>query len=196
MTRKLASNKRRGFTLVELLVVVTIIGTLASIAMPSFQDALDRSRNANLSGNLNVVRTGLESYAADHNGAFPLDPNLANPAAPEAFLQGRYLPGNRLPISPWGRRPQATRIWPMGGVVGAEVLQDNGVLPSAGQSFTPVRAGRVKDPPSAAGDYGGLGWDMDGGGDDTDRTVYVMVAIGKHRNEAIVGGAISNVGGR
>ncbi len=53
---------KKGFTLVELMVVITIIGILAGIAIPQFGNALARARAAEAPGNLNKIRTAQEAY--------------------------------------------------------------------------------------------------------------------------------------
>jgi general secretion pathway protein G len=61
---------RRGFTLVELLVVMAILATLLTIAVPRYFQHLDRSREAVLKENLAVVRDAIDKYHADR-GAWP-----------------------------------------------------------------------------------------------------------------------------
>jgi len=62
--------KRHAFTLVELLVVISIIGLLSTIAISSMSSARARSRDAKRIADLKAVRVALEAYAID-NGAYP-----------------------------------------------------------------------------------------------------------------------------
>jgi prepilin-type N-terminal cleavage/methylation domain-containing protein len=55
----------KGFTLIELMIVVVIIGILAGIAIPNFLDLKDKAIWGTARANLEVVRTSLASYAAD-----------------------------------------------------------------------------------------------------------------------------------
>ena len=58
---------KKGFTLLELLVVVGIISILASIALPNFRDATVRSRIAQVKMDLRTMGMALDSYRMDHS---------------------------------------------------------------------------------------------------------------------------------
>ncbi len=62
----------RGFTLMEILIVVAIIGLLLAIAIPSFQRATEKTRIAQFAGDLRVASAAFELYALD-NGSYPGD---------------------------------------------------------------------------------------------------------------------------
>ncbi|MGB0767429.1 MAG: prepilin-type N-terminal cleavage/methylation domain-containing protein [Phycisphaeraceae bacterium] len=66
---------RHGFTLVEILVVVVILGVLAAIVLPQFSSAADDSKESALQQNLFRMRQQVELYRQQHNGDFP---TLAN----------------------------------------------------------------------------------------------------------------------
>lgn len=67
----LPTTSRRGFTLVEMLVTVVIIGILATIAVPATQRVVAGSRAAHCMGNLRALGSGLQMYLADHNNHMP-----------------------------------------------------------------------------------------------------------------------------
>ena len=65
-------RRQRGFTLLELLVVMTIIGILAAIAVPALRDSPQRAREAALRGDLYSFRSVIDQYHGD-KGFYPAD---------------------------------------------------------------------------------------------------------------------------
>lgn len=60
-----------GFTLIELMLVVSIIGFLAAIAIPKFTDLIRKSHEAAVLGQLGAARSAISIYYADNEGAYP-----------------------------------------------------------------------------------------------------------------------------
>lgn len=87
MIRRIAA-RRRGFTLIEMLIVISLLGLLLSIAAGNHRRALEKARDAALMVDLQALRNAVYRYAGDHQGGFP--PTLAG-------LQGTYL--NRVPAA-------------------------------------------------------------------------------------------------
>lgn len=68
--RILNSQARQGFTLVELMIVMTIVAILTAIAIPNYQWALIRAKEAVLQENLYGIRSAIDQYYADQ-GSYP-----------------------------------------------------------------------------------------------------------------------------
>ena len=58
---------KSGFTLVEILIVVVILGILAAIVIPQFTDASTEAKYASLASNLQMLRAQIELYKIQHN---------------------------------------------------------------------------------------------------------------------------------
>lgn len=63
--------RKLGFSLVELVIVVMIIGIIAAIAVPRISQAANTAPEKALRGNLRTLRTVIDLYAAEHVGAYP-----------------------------------------------------------------------------------------------------------------------------
>jgi general secretion pathway protein G len=64
---------RSGFTLVEILIVVVILGILAAIVIPQFTQASTEARESSLVSNLQTIRSQIELYKIQHNDLPPTD---------------------------------------------------------------------------------------------------------------------------
>src|SRR5512140_632408 len=79
----------KGFTLIELMIVVAIIGILAAIAIPQFANLVAKSQEGRCKANLGTIRSALSIYYGDLEGWYPTD----GPGAAIVSLTtgGRYL---------------------------------------------------------------------------------------------------------
>jgi general secretion pathway protein G len=81
--------RRRGFTLVEILIVMTIISILVSIAVPLYQKSIIRAKESVLRNNLFTLRTVIDEYTFDKKKA---------PQSLEDLVREGYL--RQIPIDP------------------------------------------------------------------------------------------------
>lgn len=89
--RRQASGES-GFTLLELLVVMTIIGILAAIAVPALRDSPRRAREATLRADLFTFRSVIDQYKGD-KGNYPVDL--------EVLVKDGYM--RKIPLDPMTR---------------------------------------------------------------------------------------------
>jgi prepilin-type N-terminal cleavage/methylation domain-containing protein len=71
ITNKSAKLVQKGFTLVELLIVVIILAILAAIVIPQFSSATVDAQESALDSNLNGLRSAIDLYKVQHNGKYP-----------------------------------------------------------------------------------------------------------------------------
>jgi general secretion pathway protein G len=130
--------KRNGFTLVELLIVVIILGILAAVVIPQFSDASIDAQFSSLQTNLQTIRGQLELYRLQHNGNYPGDATFATQmtagtdAAGAAGTDfGPYL--QRVPNNPFSNTNDvtktaaaATKAWYYDGATGEFRANDGG----------------------------------------------------------------------
>lgn len=112
MNAKLKSARAaRGFTLIEIMVVVVILGILAAIIVPRISNEPDRARGVKAQQDIRQIESALQLYKLD-NFYYPstqqgLEALVSKPSGePEArnWKAGGYLA--RLPKDPWGRAYQ------------------------------------------------------------------------------------------
>ena len=112
--QRLRSNRQRirsnqdGFTLIEIMVVILILGLLATIVVQSLRGATDKAKRVKAQADIAEIKTGLDRYYLDA-GSYPtsdqgLNALVAAPAAggnvPANYESGGYL--QSIPRDPWG----------------------------------------------------------------------------------------------
>ena len=107
MFRKLKES--RGFTLIELMVVIVILGILAAVVAPKIIGRSDDAKIADAKVHIRNFETGLKLYKLD-NGVYPsteqgLQSLVAKPTTgkiPAKYKDGGYLENKSVPKDPWG----------------------------------------------------------------------------------------------
>ena len=80
------TKRSKGFTLIELMIVVAIIGILAAVAIPKFADLVTKSKEAAVKGSLGAVRSAVSIYYGDTEGTYPTNLFVG------LTTGGRYMP--------------------------------------------------------------------------------------------------------
>jgi len=104
-------ERRHGFTLLEMLIVVTIITILATIVVVNVAGGTDEAKVAKAKADIRSISAALEMYKLD-NDLYPtteqglmalLEPSKVKPL-PRQFKEGGYLQSRKLPVDPWKRQ--------------------------------------------------------------------------------------------
>jgi type IV pilus assembly protein PilA len=85
--RQRMARDESGFTLVELLVVMLILGLLIAVAIPTFFNQKQKANDADSKAMAHTAQTAIETYATDHNGSY-VGANLAALQTIESTVDG------------------------------------------------------------------------------------------------------------
>ncbi|MSB16344.1 prepilin-type N-terminal cleavage/methylation domain-containing protein [Finegoldia magna] len=115
-------NKKKGFTLLELLVVLAILAILIAIAVPVYKNQKEKAAITAHNANVRVLETAVESYRQDHDGKLPdkLDIN--------ELVNGNYIKSvPKVPASENEKlKGKSYSIESDGKISPAEIHNDNG----------------------------------------------------------------------
>ena len=103
------AGNRRGFTLIELMVVIVILGILAGLIVPRIMGRPEQAKQLKARMQIESISTALKLYKLD-NGDYPtteqglqalVDPPTSG-NVPKNWRQGGYLEKGKVPKDPWG----------------------------------------------------------------------------------------------
>ncbi len=92
----------RGFTLIELMVVIVILGILAGLIVPKIMDAPEKAKRSKARMQIESLETALKMYKLD-NGVYPpsLQGLVEQADGAKNFRKGGYLEKGKIPKDPW-----------------------------------------------------------------------------------------------
>jgi general secretion pathway protein G len=103
-------RKSRGFTLIEIMVVIVILGILAGLVLPRFMGRTEEAKKVkaklqieNLEGALKLYKLDTGTYPTTEQGLEALVQKPATGAVPANWREGGYLEKGKVPVDPWNR---------------------------------------------------------------------------------------------
>lgn len=100
--------KSHGFTLIELMVVIVILGILAGVLLPKIMGRPDEAKQLKAKMQIQSLETALKMYRLDNDMYPTTEQGLAalvemppSPPVPRAWRKGGYMEKNRIPKDPW-----------------------------------------------------------------------------------------------
>lgn len=104
-----SKSRPGGFTLIELMIVIVIIGILATLLVPRIMDRPEEARRIKAKTDIKTIESALKLYKLD-SGSYPttdqgLEALIVKPESdpvPRKWREGGYLEGSSAPKDPWG----------------------------------------------------------------------------------------------
>jgi len=110
MNRIFQKVRSGGFTLIEIMVVIVILGILAGLVLPRFMGRTEEAKKVkaklqieNLEGALKLYKLDTGTYPTTEQGLEALVQKPATGAVPSNWREGGYLEKGKVPVDPWNR---------------------------------------------------------------------------------------------
>ncbi len=139
-------RRNRGFSLIELVLVLATIGVLAALVFPEYQKVMERARSTACLNNLRQIGVAVGVYLADNDNTFPfIEPNPDDPVYDAAYEAKPML----VELGPYGVTPQLLKC--------PADLKAGNYFQRRGSSYqwSPMLDGEVKVNPVVYGRRGG-----------------------------------------
>lgn len=130
------SQKRGGFTLVEVLIVVVIMAILAATIIPQFSDSTKDAKSNTSKFNLHTIRSQIELYKSQHDGKLPTATLIE--LTSKTNVSGATGTGTSFPYGPY--------------------LQELPTNPFTNSATVRATTGTITTPPTAASGAADAGW--------------------------------------
>ena len=108
--RQILLSNGKGFTLLELMVVIIILGVLAGLVLPRFMGRTEEAKRTkarlqieNLEAALKLYKLDIGNYPTTEQGLEALVQKPTTGAIPKNWREGGYLEKGKVPVDPWGR---------------------------------------------------------------------------------------------
>jgi prepilin-type N-terminal cleavage/methylation domain-containing protein len=130
-----------GFTLIELAIVIMVVGILVAITVPNYIKFANRAKDASVKQNMHVIQSGIEVFAVDNVGDYPLP-------ADEVTIQG-LMPNGVFPVNPFTKAATLI-VWNAAPGAPGDIGITN--LPGGGYMIEGYGKDAVLAPPIVVGD--------------------------------------------